>query len=167
MSNTGEITSHIRIHFLPAPAEDDNLETISLVDEIQSDFTVAMTALGLYTIELVSEHTRSGGIIVLAAKILKGIGAQKDLFIQLLKTSQPAIDNLTKQKHIQSIDINIEGKSLHIGNATEAQADWAMQIYEAAVLEHQSSPPQQIDLEVVITQDNPPAIAERTSNEVK
>ena len=165
MPDISEITSRIQVRFLPAPAEDDNLETLSLVEDVQSEFQAEMAALQLYTVERISDQTRSGGFIMLVAQLIRGIGTQKDLLIQLLKTSQPAIDNLSKRKHIQSIDMNVNGNSLRIGNATEAQADRALEIFQAVLLQSEPQnniPPNQVELKVIITRDDPPAIAERT-----
>lgn len=162
-----EISSRIQVRFLLAPAEDDNLETLSLVEEVRSEFLAEMAALQLYTVERTSDQKRSGGFIILVAKLIQGIGTQKDLLIQLLRTSQPAIDNLSKRKHIQSIDMNMNGNSLRIGNATEVQADRALEIYQAVFLQNEpqnNMPPNQMVLKVIITRDDPPAIAERTSS---
>jgi hypothetical protein len=163
MPEDREINSRIQVRFLPAPAEDDDLETLSLVEEVRSEFLAEMAALQLYTVERISDQTRGGGFIIMMAKLIQGIGTQKDLLIQMLKTSQPAIDNLSKRKHIQSIDMN--GNSLRIGNATEAQADRALEIYQSALLQSEAQnnmPPNQMELIVIITRDDLPAITERT-----
>ncbi len=165
MSDTIEIINHIHINIVPVAAEDDDLETLSLVEEMRADFLAEISSLQIYTIEQSKDQTRGGGVIILIAKkVFEKILSQKDLLIQMLKSSQPAIERFSKGKYVQAVDVTIGHNTIHIGNATEAQTDKLVALFEKATLGEMQhiTPATTVEITAEISKVEPPVIAEKS-----
>lgn len=166
MSDTSEINGQIHVRIVPVAEEDDNLETLGLVENVRADFLTEISSLQTYTVERISDQTRGGGLIVLAvAKIARKILAQKDLIVELLKTSQPVIESLAERKHVQEVEVTIDGNSIRIGQPTEAQTNRLVEIYEAATLgkAQQVTIANTVEITATVSKDEPAAIAEQST----
>jgi hypothetical protein len=131
VSDTSQISCRVQVQIIPSADEDDDMETLSLVEDMCLDFLAEVSLLQTYTTEQVSDQTRAGGLIVLGTKIARGIIAGKDLILQFFKTSQTAIDVLSKRGHVKAIEVTIDGNSIRIEDASDAQADRLISVFEA------------------------------------
>lgn len=165
MSDTSAINGHIQVRFVPVAEEDDDLETLSLVEAERADFLAEISLLQTYTVERISDQTRGAGLIILIVKIARKILAQKDLIVELLKTSQPVIENLAERKHVQEVEVTIDGNHIRIEKSTEAQTNRLLDIYEAATLGkgQQATLTHTVEITAIVSKDEPPAIAERST----
>lgn len=131
MSDTSQISSRIYIHIQPSAEEDDEMETLSLVEDVRQDFLDEISQHDTFTVEIASTQTRDGGLIVLIPEIVHGIIAQKDLIMQFFQTSKVAIDALSKREHVKEIEMTVDGDKMRIADASYAQVDRLIDIYEA------------------------------------
>jgi hypothetical protein len=131
MSDTSQISSRIYIRILPSAEEDDEMETLGLVEDVRQDLLAEISQSGTITVEIASAQTRDGGLIVLIPEIVRGILTQKDLIMQLFQTSKVAIDALAKREHVKAIEMTVDGDSIRIEDANYTQVDRLISIFEA------------------------------------
>jgi hypothetical protein len=131
MSDTSPISSRIYIRIQPSAEEDDEMETLSLVEDVRQDFLDEIVQHDAFTVEIANDQTRDGGLIVLIPEIVRGIISQKDLIMQFFQTSKVAIDALAKREHVQEIEMTVDGDTIRIVDANYAQADRLISIFEA------------------------------------
>jgi hypothetical protein len=165
--DTSQISSRIYIHIIPSTDEDDDMETFSLVEDVRQDFLDEISQLETFTVVVAGAQTRDAGLIVLIPEIVNGIIAQKDLIVLFFQTSKLAIDALSKRGHVKTIEMAIDGDSIRIEDASYAQADRLISIFEA---QHpgkvqQITPSSTIEVIGTISKTEQPAIAERTVTE--
>lgn len=169
MPDTSQISSRIQIRIIPSADEDDDMETLSLVDDVRQDFLDEISQLNTFTVEVAGAQTRDAGLIVLIPEIVNGIIAQKDLIMQFFQISKIAIDALSKRGHVKAIEMTVDGDHIRIEDASYAQADRLISIFEA---QHpgkvqQITPSSTIEVIGTISKTEQPAIAERSTTEKK
>lgn len=165
--NISQINSRIQVRILPSPEEDDDLETLSLVENVRQDFLNEVSQLPTFTIEVSESQTRDAGWVVIIPEIVQGLITQKDLIMQFFQTSKVAIDALSQRGHVKTIEMMIDGDNIRIEDASYAQADRLISIFEA----HHPGKVQQItlssDVEVIgiVSKNEQRTIAERAVTE--
>lgn len=169
MSNASPINSRIYIRIQPSAEEDDEMETLSLVEDVRQDFLAEIAQQGAFTVEIASAQTRDGGLIVLIPEIVRGIISQKDLIMQLFQTSKVAIDALAKRKHVQEIEMTVDGDHIRIANASYAQADRLISIFEAKHpgKAQQITASSIVEITGIVSTAEQPALPEKISDEEK
>jgi hypothetical protein len=167
MSDTPQVNARIYIRVVPSVEEDDDMVTLSLVEGVRMDILAEVSQLNTYTAEQVTDHTRDGGLIVLAAKIAQGIVAQKDLIIQFFQTSRTAIDVLSKRGHVKAIEVTIDGNNIRIEDASDAQANRLISLFEAQYpgKVQQITSSSIMEVTGIVSKAERPAIPERTVTE--
>ncbi len=166
MLDPSEINGQIHVRIVPVAEEDDDLETLGLVENVRANFLAEISSLQMYKVERISDQTRGGGLIALTvAKIARKILAQKDLIVELLQTSQPVIESLAESKHVQEVEVTIDGNSIRIEKPTEAQTNRLVEIYEAVSLgkTQQVTLTNTVEITATVSKDEPPAIAEQST----
>ncbi len=169
MSNTSPISNRIYIRIQPSAEEDDEMETLSLVEDVRQDFLDEISQHDALTVEIVSAQTRDGGLIVLIPEIVRGIITQKDLIMQFFQTSKVAIDALAKREHVQEIEMTVDGDHIRIANASYAQADRLIDIFEAkhpGKTQHITSS-SIVEVTGIVSKVEQPTISERIITEEK
>lgn len=168
MPDTSQISS-IQIRIMPSADEDDDMETLSLVGNVRQDFLDEISQLNIFTVEITGDQTRDAGLIVLIPELVNGIIAQKDLIMQFFQMSKVAIDALSKRGHVKAIDMTVDGDHIRIEDASFAQADRLISIFEA---QHPGRVQQVSSLSTVmiagiVSKAEQPAIPEKTIIEEK
>ncbi len=167
MSDVDQRSSSIRISILPVEDEDDDLETLGLVQGVRRGFLDEVSHLDALKVEVASSGTRSGGLIVLIPEIVNAVVAQKDLLLPLFQASKDAIAALAKRKHVSAIEITMDGDSLRIEGADYSQADRLISIFEAKHLNkaQQQGPSPTVEITAVVSKAEQAALPEGSSIE--
>jgi hypothetical protein len=164
---TSQMSNRVQIHILPSADEDDDMETLGLVEDVRLDFLDEISQLGTFTVEIAGAQRRDAGLIVLIPEIVHGIIAQKDLIMQFFQISQVAIDALSKRGHVKAIEMTIDDDHIRIEDASDAQADRLISIFEAKhpgkVQQITSS--SIVEITGIVTKAEQPALPERTATE--
>ena len=169
MSDTSQRSSRIYIHILPSAEEDDEMETLGLVEDVRQDFLAEISQSGTVTVEIASAQTRDGGLIVLIPEIVRGIITQKDLIMQFFQTSKVAIDVLAKREHVKAIEMTVDGDSIRIEDANYTQVDRLISIFEAkhpGKAQHLTSS-SHVEVTGTISKAEQPVVPKRTITEEK
>ncbi len=130
-ANTPQPVVLAEIVLVPLEDEEDDFETLSVVEDVTASVLSETTAMEHYTAQIASDSRRSAGVIVLLGVIGHQVIAQKDLIIAFLQAGTAAIGALTKQRHINKIEMSLDGDSISIENPDTATVQTLLGLYEA------------------------------------
>jgi len=131
MANTSHHAVLAEIVLLPLENEDDDFETLSVVEDVTAQVLNETSSMQGYTSKRVSDERRSAGIIVLLGEIVHQAIAQKDLLIALLQAGTAALGILGKQRHVSKIEMTLDGDSITIENPEKATVQTLLALFEA------------------------------------
>ncbi len=121
----------VEIVLVPVEDEDDDFETLSIVEDVTADVLAETTKIQSYTSKIVSDNRRNVGVILLLGTIVHQVAAQKDLIIAFLQAGTAAIGALLKQRRVRKIEINLDGDSISIENPDKVTVQTLLDLFEA------------------------------------
>jgi hypothetical protein len=104
------------IVLVPVGEEVNDLEAISVVEDVASEVFRGVQALMDYRSHIESDTTRGAGIILLLGDVAHQIIAQKDLLMAFLQAGTAAIGVISKQRRVSKIIVTLDGDSLSVEN---------------------------------------------------
>ncbi len=116
-TNTSQPAVLAEIILVPSENEEDDFETLSAVEEVMA--------------AVLSDNSRSTGVILLLGQIAHQVIAQKDLMIAFLQAGTTAIGLLAKQGHVGKIEVSLDGDSISIENPDTATVQTLLDLFEA------------------------------------
>lgn len=125
------LTVLARITLLPVEDEEDDFETIALVDEIRDQLLSSAATLPTYTARPGFSDTRDAGIILLLGEIARQAIAHQTFVIELFKAGASAISLLVKQGHTKRIEITLDGDVLVVDNPDKVTEQTLLASWEA------------------------------------
>jgi len=164
VSDVSQTNSRIQICILPAKEEDDDLETLSLVKDVRLDFLTEISQSDLFVVEPTMGYRGATGFITLILKVAHSVYSQKNRIAQLFQGSRAAVEALSKLEYVQKIDMTIDGNTIHIEKASDAQVNRLIDIYEAnhpGKLQ-QIMPSSTVEIIGTVSKKEFPAIAEKS-----
>jgi hypothetical protein len=131
MANASHYAVLAGIVLLPLENEDDDFETLSAVEDVNTQVLKETSSIQGYASQMVSDERRSAGIIVLLGEIVHQAVAQKDLLIALLQAGTVALGVLGKQRHVSKIEMTLAGDSIVVENPEKATVQTLLALFEA------------------------------------
>jgi len=119
------------ITLVPLENEEDDLETLSAVEDVTADVLSETNTLQDYTTQVASGRRSGAEVILLLGEIGRQAIAQKDLIIAFLQAGTAAIGALAKQRRVNKIEVSLDGDSFSIENADTLTAQRLLELFEA------------------------------------
>jgi len=130
-ANTPQPVVLAEIVLVPLEDEEDDFETLSVVEDVTASVLSETTAMEHYTAQIASDSRRSAGVIVLLGVIGHQVIAQKDLIIAFLQAGTAAISALAKQRRVSKIELSLDGDSISIEHPDPITAQRLLDLFEA------------------------------------
>ncbi len=119
------------IILVPLENEEDDLETLSAVEDVTANVLSDTTVMKDYTTQIGSGSRSGAEVILLLGEIARQTVAQKDLIIAFLQAGSTAIGALAKQHRVGKIEVSLDGDSFSIENPDTVTAQRLLDIFEA------------------------------------
>ena len=119
------------ITLVPLENEEDDLETLSAVEDVTADVLSDATAMQDYTTQIATGSRSGVEVILLLGEIARQTIAQKDLIIAFLQAGTAAIGALAKQRRVGKIEVSLDADSFSIENPDTVTVQKLLDIFEA------------------------------------
>jgi hypothetical protein len=119
------------ITLVPLENEQDDLETLSAVEDVAAEVLSETNTLQDYTTQVASGRRSGAEVILLLGEIARQAITQKDLIIAFLQAGTAAIGALAKQHRVSKIEVSLDGDSFSIENPDTVTAQRLLDIFEA------------------------------------
>lgn len=121
-----------QVSLVPSEAEEDDIRTIALVEEVKEQMIVDIARSGNYLSRIESSGTRDGGMILIIGEIARQVIANKDLVVEMCKSVVAVLALLARQKHVKKIEIELNGDRMSVDEPDTVTVQRLLDIYEAA-----------------------------------
>lgn len=128
--------THISLEIVPLKPEEDDLDTLAIVGQVQTNVQQEIGDLDAYTVSTLAaskteQRPRGLDIVLLITFIGASLAAYKDLLTSIFQTISTVVGILAKQGRIQEIEIIIEGKTLILRDITKQTARELIEAFDS------------------------------------
>jgi hypothetical protein len=101
-----------RHEIIPVEEEEDDLDTLALVQRVHTALQQNLSGLDEYTVSTVPTDERNIDVILLLTLVSTAIVASKDLLTSIFNMITAILELLAKKDHVQEIEIIADGKTV-------------------------------------------------------
>ncbi len=160
--STPDSSRTIAIEVVPIEEEEDDLDTLAVVQRVRTDLQQDLVGLDEYKVSTLptDEHNneRNVDVILLLTLVSAAIVASKDLLTSIFNMITATLELLAKKDHVQEIEIIAGGKTVILRDLKKKTAQELIEAFAA------QQPP---GTTITVTPASPPNIKVRVSKKRK